>query len=167
MQAPEQGHSRSSIDEGRDAGREYVIRPADRDLFVRTGAQIIESCRLGISVQLWFDELQSMVERARQWAEERPSRVRSCYCSAGGKRVTLFVVPALGRFDFDLADEIVDLNTELVKDFNVGRVEVGQVPWAELNRFVDVGSATHVFGEVYGEQPTGRAETPPPVAAQP
>ena len=171
MQAPDPTAVRSTIDEARDAVREFVIRPADKDLFVRTGAQIIDSCRLGIGFELWFDEVQAMVERVRRWAEGRADRVRACYCSPAGKRVTLFVVPTAGRFDFDLADAIVDLNTSLVKDFNVGRVEVGQVPWDELDRFVDVGSAIHVFGDTYGDGAGGsavdRRAAPAPVAAQP
>ena len=167
MPVPGKSEVRSTIDEARDAVREFVIRPADKDLFVRTGAQIIDSCRLRISFELWFEEVQSMVERVRTWAEQRTDRVRACYCSPGGKRVTIFVVPSAGRFDFDLADEVVDLNTSLVKDFNVGRVEVGQVPWNELGRFVNVETAIHVYGEVYGDEPVDGRSAPRPVATQP
>lgn len=160
MQTVKTALSASVIDGDRDADKQFVIRPANRDLFVRTGEQVIDSCQLGISVELWFAEAQSMIERVRAWADERPEQVRSCYCAAGGKRIDLFVVPAKGKFDFDLADDLVELNTALIKDFNVGRVEVGQVPWGELARFVDVNSSIHVSGEAHGDE-TNRSRSAP------
>ena len=37
-----------------------VLRPSDNDLFLRTGKQVIDACKLDISIELWIHELASM-----------------------------------------------------------------------------------------------------------
>lgn len=130
-----------------DADRPVVLHPENDDLFVRTGRQVISACQLGISLELWLRELDLMIEDVRGWAEAHAGHVRACYCAARGARVVLFFVPATEQFDFDLADALAELNSRLVREFNIGIVEVGQVPADELARFLDVESARQVYGE--------------------
>ena len=132
---------------GRDDDRQIIIHPADNDLFVATGKQVIEACRLHISVDVWFQELSAMLQEVRSWAQKRGSQVRSCFCVPRGTRVILFFVPATPQFDFDLADALAILNGELVKGFNVGMIEVRQIPWDELDRFLNTDKAKLVYGE--------------------
>src|SRR5688500_15106340 len=101
-----------------DGRKTFVLHPEDDDLFVRSGQQVIDACQLGISVELWVDEVQAMAERLAGWSRTRADKVRSCHLAFRGGRVAVFIVPSSGRFDFDLADEIADLNTDLVKSFN-------------------------------------------------
>lgn len=135
------------VKEDRDAERPIIVHPEDDDLFVRTGKQVIQACRLEISVELWMRELVGMFGKVRDWIQERPGRVRSCDAAPRGSRVVLFFVPATEQFDFDLADELADLNSQLIKEFNVGMVEVHQVPGAELDRFLDLSTARRLYGE--------------------
>ena len=144
--APTQ-HTPIRIEAKADGERPVVLRPDDDDLFVRTGKQVIEACRLGISIELWLSELHAMLDAVRHWAAQRAGHVRSCSCSPRGGRMTLFFVPTSGRFDFDLADELAALNGRLVKEFNIGMVEIHQVPWEELDRFLDPDSVRRVYGE--------------------
>jgi hypothetical protein len=137
------------LTEGQDDQRQFIINPGDDDLFVRTGKQVIDACRLGISVEVWFHELSSMLQHVRQWTQNRKEAVRACFCVPRGTRVVLFFIPTSGQFNFDLADQLAKLNGELVKQFNVGMVEVGQIPWDELDRFLDPTKAK----QIYGEQP--------------
>ena len=89
--------------------KRFLLRPKDNDLFVRTGEEIIASCRLGISVELWLQELASMHEHVRDWCHQHHDRVRRCYLTGRDGRVVLFFVPSCERFDFDLADELTGL----------------------------------------------------------
>lgn len=140
-----------------DGGCEVVLHPEDNDLFVRTGKQVIDACRLGISVEVWVEEVTAMLGHVRAWAEAQNGRVRAAYCVPRGTRVVLFFVPASDAFDFDLADALAAINVELMKRFNVGTIEVRQVPWSEVDRFLD----TSRFRAVYGDQ----AEPHRPVAS--
>jgi hypothetical protein len=72
--------------------------------------------------------------------------VRAAFCAPRGTRTVLFFIPVSDRFDFDLADELTVLNMELVNKFNIGMVEVRQIPWDEIDRFLDPGSARQVYG---------------------
>lgn len=148
------GKKETHLYEGRDGDAQFVFHPEDNDLFVRTGQQIISHCRLGISLGLWFEELNDTLAEVAAWASARAAQVRACCCSPKGAKVVFFFAPTGGAFDFDLADDLAKLNDDLLKKFNVGMIELHQVPFAELDRFVDV-EGTKV---VYGEQP--RSSTP-------
>ena len=156
MAEPGTKHDPIRLHEAQDAERRIVIHPKDDDLFVRTGRQVIESCRLRISVDLWLNELTGMIEAVQEWAAGHADRVAACYCAAGGSKTVLFFVPASERFDFDLADALTELNGRLVREFNVGMVEVRQIPATEIERFVDPESARLVYGRPKDPDPKSR-----------
>lgn len=145
------------IDESADAVRRFVIQPADRDLFVRTGKQIIDACRLNISVELWLEELQLMLAHVRNWAAGR-SDVRSCHYAPRGSKVVFFFAPSSHRFSFELAADLAELNAQLAREFNIGIVEVQQVPWDELDRFLDSESARLLHGQPLRSPPAVEAQ---------
>lgn len=148
---PQSAETPSKIDARADSDRTFVIAPENQDLFVRTGQQIIAHCQLGISVELWLIEIGALAERAREWCQQRPA-VRSCYCAPRGARVIFFVAPVAESFDFDLADAMALFTLDLLKSFNVGAIELLQVPWDNFDRFIDPETAQHVYGEPY-QQP--------------
>jgi hypothetical protein len=135
------------IDERADGNRQVVLHPEDDDLFVQTGKQVIEACRLGISLQLWMSELGGMLQSVQDWSAQRAGRIRACFCEPRGLRMVLFFVPHSQQFDFELAGQLAELNAQLVKDFNIGMIEVRQVPWKETGRFFNLESAKQVYGE--------------------
>lgn len=130
----------------KDADRPFIIHPEDDDLFVRTGREVIEACRLNISLELWLKELQGVFDTVIRWSTERRDRVRACFCEPRGSKMVFFFVTGSNRFDFDLADELADLNTRVVNGFNIGMVEMLQIPEAELDRFVNVDTSRPIYG---------------------
>jgi hypothetical protein len=130
-----------------------LLHPENNDLFMRTGKQVIEDCQLGISVQVWFRELEAMLHEVGKWIDAPGgggSRVRACYCTPRGTKIILFFVPKSDQFDFDLADALTELNVQLMTRFNVGMVEVRQVPHDEVERFVTIDRAKVVYGQSAG-----------------
>jgi len=124
-----------------------ALHPGDqgKERFYRTGRQVIAHCELGISVETWFDEFQSLVAESEKWMAERSDRVRACFCSPSMTHIVLFVVPSLDSFDFELADELTELNISLLNKFNIGNLEVHQIPWVEKERFVGFNSARLIY----------------------
>ena len=59
----------------------------------------------------------------------------------------MFFVPPGRQFSFELADELAELNRALIAGFNIGMVEVGQIPSGEIERFVDVETAQLIYGK--------------------
>jgi hypothetical protein len=145
------------LDHDEDADRKILIHPADNDLFVSTGRQVIAACQLGISLSVWVNELGQMLEEVQRWAEARKDKIVSCYSVPQGSRVLLFFVPRSTSFDFDLADELVSLNGDLVRKYNIGLVEMHEVPAAEYDRFFNIDTARWVYGERLGASPTVEA----------
>lgn len=125
---------------------QIVLHPSNNDIFVRTGQQAIADCHLGISLDVWLDELRSMLGHVVEWIRARPARVVRAYCGAHGARTVLFLVPQTSQFDFDLADELAMLNIDLVQRFNVGMVEIHQIPEDEQDRFVSPETAQLIYG---------------------
>ncbi|MFP4052951.1 MAG: hypothetical protein ACLFV7_03705 [Phycisphaerae bacterium] len=80
-----------------------------------------------------------------KWIGDRSGRVLSCHAVPRGIGIALFFVPAAESFDFDLADELVGLSANLVRHFNVGPVEIHQIPQDELERFVPPKTAWTVY----------------------
>lgn len=130
------------------AERQFVIHPEDDDVFVRTGKQVIESCSLGISIELWKEELKSLLTNVLGWLETQET-VRSCYCCLNPSKLVFFFITRAERFDFDFADALVKLNSDIRKSFNVGAVEMHQIPWDEAHRFI--GTDTDLARRIYGE----------------
>lgn len=57
-------------------------------------------------------------------------------------------MPATPRFDFDLADDLAILSQDLITQFNIGMVDVHQIPDSELTTFVDPRFAAVVYGNL-------------------
>jgi hypothetical protein len=136
------------INETRDAERPVLLQPATNDLFVRTGRQVIEACQLSISVEVWLDELQNMLAQVSQWCTERSDKISFCAAVARGSKVILFFTPNGSAFNFDLADDLTDLNRQIVTGYNLGMIEVAQIPLAEIERFFDPMAAKLVYGKL-------------------
>lgn len=135
-----------SIDEGTDGNRQGPLRPDNNDLFIRTGQQVISACGLGISIDVWLEEMQSMFASVAKWVGQRKDLIEECYSVPRSSGIVLFFVTKSDQFDFDLADQLVDLNTHLITEFNIGMVEAQQIPSREAGRFIDPETARRVYG---------------------
>lgn len=135
------------IDSEQDGERTFLLREND-DIYLRSGAQIIASCKLGLNVEAWMQEFQLAMEHIAAWASKNPS-VRSCYFGPPGSHLSLFFFPKSESFDFDLAFQLADLQAEVTRNFNVGAVELHQIPWREWERFLSVESSRWVYGEKF------------------
>lgn len=136
---------RPYVREDADADRQYVFHPKDDDLFIRTGRQVIYACRLDISIEVWTQECESMYEEVSNWAAQRADRILACYAVPRGIGIGLFFVPRSESFDFDLAEELADLTSKLVRTYNVGPVEIHQIPDDEKVRFIGSNTAREVY----------------------
>jgi hypothetical protein len=142
IQPPSDGHIRSD----RDGDQQFVLHPANNDLFVRTGRQLIEGCQLSISLDVWMKELHGMFLHVATWCGQRKEYVAECWAAPRGNKVLLFFVPGGTQFNFDLAEELADLNRDIMNDFNIGAIEVGQIPATQIARFLDPEKATQIYG---------------------
>ncbi len=154
MTADMEKKSAIHVRESQDGDRNFVFHLSDNDLFVRTGRQLIEACQLNISIDLWKQELDLMFAYVMDWCGKKHIHVRTCLCEPRRARLVLHFIPKSDGFDFDLADGITELDCYLSRNFkNVGLVEAGQIPWAEMERFVN----PNLFFVIYGEHPTAHA----------
>lgn len=134
----------SRIIQGGD--QRYVLHPDSNDKFVRTGRQIIEACQFDIDIRRWTEEVNQLLSRVRQWAEEHDPHIRMVLLSSRNGKLVLFAVPSSDSFDFDLADAIARLTIVFSQDFRVaGYTEMLQIPASDIDRFVDVNNVKVVY----------------------
>lgn len=133
------------INANADGNRPIVLHPEDDDLFIRTGRQVIEACQLGIGIGVWLEEIHSLLEAVGKWAADHHQHVRACYASPRGGSIGLYFVPRSNSYDFDLADKLAPMNREWVNQFNVGMIEIHQLPENQVDRFILPNTKRIVF----------------------
>jgi hypothetical protein len=148
MTRQDDNQARRHIREADEAARQFVLHPENDELFTRTGRQVIEACRLSISIEVWLEETAAMFDHVSAWIDREGlgERVASVYATGRGASICLFFVVSGERYDFELADKLAILTRELVRGFNIGPVEVHQLPWAELEQFVTLEDARAIYG---------------------
>src|SRR4051794_13615317 len=96
-----------------------LITTQDEDRFGLPCAQAVEACKMHINRKVWFDELDALLVRVRQWGAEHAGRVHAIHAAAREGRVVLFVVPQSDRYDLELGSSLTDLDIELAQQFQV------------------------------------------------
>ncbi len=88
-----------------------------------------------------------MFDHVLRWVkeEEQAGRIQDCYAVPRGVGIGLFFVPHSESFDFELADRLARLNAAWVRGFNVGPVEIHQLPEDELDRFIVREAAIDIY----------------------
>lgn len=135
------------IDHVQDAQRPFVIAPENRDLFVRTGRQVIAACNTQLKIESWLELYEAMLGSVRDFAEEHGDHVAECYAVPRNAKTVLSFVPKSREFDFDLADQLAELQFDFQQRFEnlVGSIEIGQVPSWDLRRFLDPDEAQRIY----------------------
>jgi hypothetical protein len=135
------------IDHLRDSHRPFVIAPENRDLFVRTGRQVIAACNTQLRIERWLEVYEAMLGSVRDFAVEHADRVAECFAVPRNAKTVLSFVPRSTSFDFDLASNLAELQFDFQQRFEnvLGSIEVGQIPAWDRDRFLDPRLAQRLF----------------------
>lgn len=134
------------IHEHHVADKNVMVHYKDEDRLLLTGRSMINSCKLGISVETWLDELENAIGEVGAWCAERSEKVQQAYLVPKSPQLPFYFVQVQAAYDFDLADEITTLNTNLIRNYNLGMIEMFQIPESELDRFVSVDQSRKIYG---------------------
>lgn len=143
------------IDAKHDGDRIVVLTSVTEDRFVKTCQWLVETTKLGISHDVWLRELHQLLTYVRHWAEARADRVRSCFAAQRDSEMAIYVVPRSNRFDFDLSDELTQLDLELAEKFQACPCDVLQIPDEARDRLEDLAGhrlAVHIYGDTIRTQ---------------
>lgn len=120
------------------------ITTENEDRFFLPVREAVQHIRLGESRKVWVDEVNTILNHLHSWVRQQSPRPSSCYATLKGGRIRVFVSPASGRFDCDLADAVSLLNLELIRVSSLVESHVSQVPAETPERngdFLDVDLA--------------------------
>lgn len=122
--------------------KQVFITSENEDRFYVPMPEAVRRIQIGESRHAWNDELNAMLVAVHQWACHTKARdcIKECYAAPCDGTITIYVVPATGRFDFNLANQITDLDLRLARDFQAVPTEIIQIPGDTddcLMQFVD------------------------------
>lgn len=143
------------IDHSHDAQRSYVITPENRDLFVRTGRQVIAACNTQMKIERWLEVYEAMLGAVRDFAADHADLVAECYAVPRNAKTVLSFVPKSKAFDFELASLIAVLQFDFQQRFAniVGAIELGQIPSWDLQRFLDPEESQRIYPDAPSSTP--------------
>jgi hypothetical protein len=150
MELPESSLSPAKptrIDHDRDGHKSYLIAPENRDLFIRTGKQVIAACDMQIRIERWIEVYEAMLGSVRDFAQDHAELVSACYAVPRNAKTVLSFIPKTDSFNFELANELAKLQFDFQQRFVnlVGAIEIGQIPSWDLDRFLDVRAAEKIY----------------------
>ena len=137
------------LDERANPEGRVLVTAQDEDRFIVTCAQAVAACKMQISNKVWFDELDALLVRVRDWSAQNSARVHAVYASPREGRIVIFVIPKSDQYDLELGNKLTDLDMELAQNFQIIDTEVMQVPGKlpdQLATFVNVESAKRLHG---------------------
>lgn len=140
-----------------------LVDPDFEDRFVKQCDWVVEASKLGLSRDVWLQELQAMMTHVAKWAEKQP--VRTCYAAQRDMRIAVFVVPESGKFDFDLVEGINSLDLELSEKFQACPCDVLQAPDLDLEELANPRSVMRFYDkERKATKAQGQVEAQPGVS---
>jgi hypothetical protein len=147
MEQTQANHLPVAIDEADEGFRKFLLGSESYDSFHQAGQQAKSGWQGRLSAELWVQEVIGMVESAGTWAVANSDMVTSCHLACTIDGPALYFVRQSEGFDFDLADKLVDLNGQLVRNFNVGSVAVHQISGDEILRLARAHSLRRIYGK--------------------
>jgi hypothetical protein len=128
---------------------EVVVTPADRDVFFISAEKATQACREAVQADERVARFtHELLVPLREWCAARSSRVSACFIPLPAGHVQVFIVTSSPRFDFDLAEEVAELERRLAE---AGwRVSVSQLPASDeetLATFFNPDGALQVYAE--------------------
>jgi hypothetical protein len=135
-----------SFEEG---AREVCVHAEDEDRFWMTCEEAARACKQHVSVVEWKREFTRLLGWLRLWSENEKGRVKECFVSLRDNRLAITVVPMTQGFDFDLANAVTALDSNIAREFKSCPSEVLQVPRPKgcgLDGLVDLSNTVLVYG---------------------
>ena len=101
---------------------------------------------------------QDFLQPLMDWCGSHSSRVQACYIPTPVGHIQVFVVGATGRYDFDLGEELADLELRLADAH--WRVNVLQIPASsteDLQTYFNTEGAIEVYAQFQAAPGEGRS----------
>ena len=130
-----------------------VVR-LDGDRFIITAQQAIDACSLASSAARFQPQFHDLMDTLYSWIERRKAKISSAFVSIGKEGILFLVVQRKIKADFDLEDELVELDLKIATDNKLDLIPfntllVPQVSEEVLQSFLSSGT---IVSQVNAEQ---------------
>jgi hypothetical protein len=152
------GHfARLSFEDG-----QVIVTPKDKSIFLISAEKATEACRNAVRVEERIQLFETeFLFPLHDWCMRRMARLRGCYVPVPRAGIQVFIVTASPQFDFDLGEEIAQLELKLAQ--GGWRVSIVQLPdTQELETFFNPDGALQVYAERGPAPQEGGTESPIP-----
>lgn len=128
-----------------------LVESDNEDRFMMTMREAAYACKQAQDKQEWQDDFKKFLHEVHQWCEAHAGKVEAGYVGVGDGSLNVFVCTKSADYDFDIDDELTELDIDLVKNHPWLVAEVLQIP--EQTREDQILSDTAILVYGNGRQP--------------
>jgi hypothetical protein len=135
-----------------------VLVAEDRRRIASTIAGAAHACRQAENSSGWTEQFQGYLGELHRWCAQRAEAVEACYVAWGEGGLTVYVVTIAHDYQFDLDDDLHELDRRLAQAYPDCPSEVLQLPGGsveELMSFFSPESSVQVYGDAPAASPEG------------
>lgn len=93
------------------------MTPEDQDRFVITASEAARACKQAQDSIEWGRQWNDFLVFMNQWCKSRADKVDAGYVTIGDSALNVLICVTAGDYDFDMEDEIAELDLEISKKF--------------------------------------------------
>lgn len=126
---------------------DVLIETDDEDRFLMTMKEAAHACKQAENEKKWQDDFKRFLHKVSQWCEAKAEHVRAGYVGVGDGALNVFICTKSATYNFDIEDELSDLDIELVQAFPWLIAEVVQIPLQVKEDQIFSETAVSVYGD--------------------
>jgi hypothetical protein len=108
--------------------QQVVVIPENEDRFLTTSRAAAQACQQAERLREWEGQFKEFLGFINTWCQEHEQKVRSCFVTVGDHSLNVLVFIRGDDYNFDLDDELADLDLALFERYPVCSADVLQVP---------------------------------------
>ncbi|HLN31557.1 MAG TPA: hypothetical protein VK395_27700 [Gemmataceae bacterium] len=105
-----------------------LVEPDDEDRFMTTSQEAAFACKQASDKKEWQEDFKRFLHAVSQWCESHKDDVHNGCVGVGDGLLNIFIRTKHKAYNFDLEDELTQLDIDLVKKFPWLVAEVMQLP---------------------------------------
>jgi hypothetical protein len=145
-----------------ESKRQIVVIPENQDRFLTTASAAAQACQQAEKQSEWVEQFKEFLGFIHQWCIDHGDKVHSCYVTIGDHSLNVLVCLKGDDYDFELDDQLAELDLALFDRYPVCTADVIQIPNqnALTEQFLPKqasSEAMQVYGDGAGSSEAGTA----------
>jgi hypothetical protein len=140
-----------------ESSRQVVVVPEDNDIFITTANAAARACKQSQAGVEWSKQWNDFLVSLNKWCSKHGDKVEAGYVTIGDSALNVLICLKRADYDFELEDELAELDLSLSREYPMVVAEVIQIPnQNELRAGLDEEAPVVVYGDGSGAPAASR-----------